>query len=66
MNTALTQLIRDAFEDQATDVFLVESEPPRIRREGDVITLHPGPVTREAMEEFWHSCGIDPATHGVR
>ena len=63
MNSALTQLIRDAFEDQATDVFLVESEPPRIRREGDVITLHPGPITREAMEEFWHSCGIDPATH---
>ena len=63
MISALTQLIRDAFTDAATDVFLVEGEAPRIRREGDVVVLHPGPVTRQAMEEFWQSCGIDPATH---
>jgi len=63
MNSALIQLIRDAFEGSATDVFIIEGEPPRIRREGEVITLHPGPVTRDAMEQFWHSCGIDPATH---
>jgi twitching motility protein PilT len=59
MNSALTQLIRDAFADSATDVFLSEGEPPRIRREGDVVILHPGPITRQAMEEFWESCGID-------
>ena len=63
MNPALTQLIRDAFEGEATDVFLVESEPPRIRRNGEVVMLHPGPVTRDAMEEFWSDCGADPATH---
>lgn len=63
MIDALTQLIRDAFADAATDVFLVEGEPPRIRREGDVVLLHPGPVSREAMIQFWESCGIDPATH---
>jgi len=63
MNPALTQLIRDAFADSATDLFLVEDEPPRIRREGDVVILHPGPITREAMEDFWQSCAIDPAEH---
>jgi pilus retraction protein PilT len=63
MNSALTQLIRDAFADAATDVFIVEDEPPRIRREGEVIVLHPGPVSQAAMREFWESCGIDPATH---
>lgn len=63
MHSALTQLIRDAFADAATDVFIVEDEPPRIRHEGEVIVLHPGPVSRAAMEEFWQSCGIDPATH---
>jgi len=63
MHSALIQLIRDAFDDQATDVFLVEGEPPRIRREGDVVQLHPGPVSREAMEGVWQSCAIDPATH---
>jgi twitching motility protein PilT len=63
MINALTQLIRDAFADAATDVFLVEDEPPRVRREGDVVLLHPGPISREAMKQFWESCGIDPATH---
>ena len=64
MIDALTQLIRDAFTNAATDVFIVEGEAPRIRREGEVVVLHPGPVTRQAMLEFWQSCGIDPATHG--
>ena len=63
MNSALNQLIRDAFADSATDVFLLEEEPPRIRHDGDVVVLHPGPIPRVAMEEFWKSCGIDPANH---
>jgi pilus retraction protein PilT len=63
MTSALNQLIRDAFADAATDVFLVEEEQPRIRREGDVVVLHPGPIPRVAMEEFWKSCGVDPAAH---
>lgn len=63
MDSPLYQIIRDAFTDAATDVFLVEDEPPRIRREGEVIELHPGPIPRVALEEFWKSCGIDPAAH---
>ncbi len=63
MNSALTQLIRDAFDGEATDVLLVEGEAPRIRREGEVVVLHPGPITQAAMEEFWQSCAIDPALH---
>jgi twitching motility protein PilT len=61
-NAVLIQLIRDAFASSATDVFLIEGEPPRIRHEGDVVVLHPGPVSRHAMEEFWESCGIDHNT----
>lgn len=61
MNSALNQLIRDAFADSATDVFIVEDEPPRIRREGDIVILHPGPIPRLAMEEFWKTCGVEPA-----
>lgn len=63
MNSALTQLIRDAFAGEASDVFLVEGEAPRIRHQGEVVVLHPGPVTRGALAEFWQSCDIDPATH---
>lgn len=63
MIAALTQLIRDAFVGAATDVFIVEGEAPRIRHEGEVVLLHPGPITHEAMQEFWQTCGIDPAVH---
>jgi twitching motility protein PilT len=62
MHSALTQLIRDAFHGEATDVFIVESEPPRVRREGEVVVLHPGPVPREAVAALWQDCGVDPAT----
>ena len=62
MHSALNQLIRDAFADAATDVFLIEDEPPRIRREGEVVILHPGSIPRGALEEFWKSCGIDPTS----
>jgi pilus retraction protein PilT len=61
-NNPLTHLIRDAFAGSATDVFIVEGEPPRIRRDGDVIILHPGPIPRPALEDFWQSCGVDPST----
>jgi pilus retraction protein PilT len=61
MENALPQLIRDAFEDGATDVFLMEGEPPRIRREGEVVMLHPGPVPHQALLDFWGECGADPA-----
>lgn len=61
MTSALNQLIREAFSDAATDVFLMEDEPPRIRRDGEVVMLHPGPIPRSAMEEFWRTCNVDPA-----
>ncbi|MES2475596.1 MAG: ATPase, T2SS/T4P/T4SS family [Verrucomicrobiota bacterium] len=63
MTSALHQLIRDAFADNASDVFLIEDEPPRIRREDQVLQLHPGPVPRSAMEEFWRSCCVEPDIH---
>ncbi len=61
-NDVLNQLIRDAFASSATDVFIIEGEPPRIRHDGDLVVLHPGPISRHAMEEFWLSCGIDHKT----
>lgn len=60
MFSPLANLILDAFEGEATDVFLMEGEPPRIRRDGDLSVMHPGPVTRAAMEELWHDCGVNP------
>lgn len=63
MSITLHQLIRDAFQNQTTDVFIVEGEPARIRIESDVVQLHPVPIPRSALEEFWVSCGVDPKEH---
>lgn len=62
MNSALNQLIREAFSDSATDVFLIEDEPPRVRKDGDVKEVHPGPLPQAVMADFWRSCGVDPDT----
>ncbi|MFK7851198.1 MAG: type IV pilus twitching motility protein PilT [Akkermansiaceae bacterium] len=59
MDDALIHLLQDAFRYESTDVFLVEGEPPRIRREGSVVELHPGPVPREAISDLWKRCGVD-------
>ncbi len=59
MDNALHQLIRDAFRYESTDVFLVEGQPPRIRREGNVVMLHSDLVPRSGLEELWQSCGVD-------
>lgn len=61
MENNLQKLIRDALSDVATDVFLVEGQEPRIRREGKVVPLDPNPLERSEIEELWKSCGIDPA-----
>jgi len=63
MNRLLTSIIQEAFTDAATDVFIMAGESPRIRLAGEVVIRHPEPVTQAAMEAFWDSCGIDPATH---
>ncbi len=59
MEEALVNLIQNAFRYESTDIFLVEGESPRIRREGSVVELHPVPVPRGAMEDFWKACGVD-------
>ncbi len=63
MHSALIQLIRDALSDTTTDVFLIEGEPPRIRRDGEVVVLHPGPISKDSMVGFWKEAGGAPAGH---
>ncbi|MGD7652754.1 MAG: type IV pilus twitching motility protein PilT [Verrucomicrobiales bacterium] len=64
MDDALAQLIRDAFADNASDVFLLEDDPPRIRKSGQLVTLHPAPIPKAAMERFWTDCcHTQPAEH---
>jgi twitching motility protein PilT len=60
MNPALVNLIRDAFNGGATDVFIVADEAPRVRIDGELAVLHPGPVPAAGIADFWHGCGVDP------
>ncbi len=60
MDNALHQLIYDAFKDEATDFFLMEDQPPRIRKQGDIVTLHPGDVPKQSLQSLWQSCGVNP------
>lgn len=60
MQTAIFQIIRDAFAHQGSDLFLVEGEQPRIRQNGDLFLLETDAVSRLSMEELWRHCGIDP------
>jgi len=59
MEDALINLIDDALRYESTDLFLIEDEPPRIRREGSVVQLHPVPVPKVAMEKLWARCSVD-------
>ena len=63
MHSGLTQIIQNAFADSATDVFLVAGEPPRVRKEGEVVLHRAEPVGAEEMAEFWAACGVSPETH---
>jgi pilus retraction protein PilT len=60
MPSPLINHILDAFSSEATDVFMMEDEAPRFRRDGDLMILHPGPIPRCAMEELWSACGVNP------
>ena len=61
VDDALIHLLKDALENGANDIFLMEGEPPRARVQGDVTTVHDVPVPAAAMADFWRTCGIDPA-----
>jgi pilus retraction protein PilT len=63
VDDALIHLLKDALENGANDIFLMEGEPPRARITGVVVILHESLVPAEAMNAFWRTCGIDPAAH---
>ena len=60
LDDALINLLYKALENGANDIFLMEDEPPRARIEGEVSTLHPGPIPASAIANFWKTCGVNP------
>jgi twitching motility protein PilT len=61
MNEEILELLTTAFTGGASDVFLVEGEGPRVRKDGEVIEAFGSVVTHAALAELWRHCGIDPA-----
>ena len=60
MNAELLELLTTAFTGGASDVFLIEGEPPRVRKDGEVIQAFGGAMERGVIAEVWSHCGIDP------
>ncbi|WP_052572947.1 ATPase, T2SS/T4P/T4SS family [Haloferula sp. BvORR071] len=60
MNPAIRDLLENAFTGGASDVFMIEGERPRVRKDGEVIIAHGGPVSKEDVAAIWRECGCDP------
>jgi pilus retraction protein PilT len=62
MDESLHDLLRTVFKAGATDVFLTEGQPPRIRTDGRVVVAHGPALSREILAGLWQECGLDPDT----
>lgn len=57
---AILRHIQSALHHGASDLFLEEDGPPRIKANGLVMELQVPPVTREEIAAFWRECGAAP------
>ncbi len=60
MNDSLRELLATAFSGGASDVFLIEDENPRVRKDGELVTAHGEKPGREELESLWRQAGFDP------
>lgn len=63
VDDALINLLHNALQNGANDIFFMADEPPRARIEGEVCSLHPGPIPAAVIATFWKTCGVDPEHH---
>jgi pilus retraction protein PilT len=61
MSTFVDELIKHACDYVASDLFLCEETPGRIKVAGQLHPCGDQLVTRADMIEFWERCGIDPS-----
>lgn len=60
MSELIDDLARRAFEAGATDLFLCEDQPPRMRINGEVAESGDPPVELSTLDSFWKRCGLEP------
>lgn len=62
MPELIDDLARRAFEAGATDLFLCEDQPPRLRVDGELGDTGDTPLDFATLDAFWKRCGLDPET----
>ncbi len=62
MALTLDEILQAADTHQATDVFLMEGEVPRMKIHEQLMLLGEAPLAQDAAASVWRSCGADPAT----
>jgi len=60
MIDVIDKLADEAFQAEATDLFLHEDQVPRIRVSGEIKALEHEIIPLKTLENFWHSCHADP------
>ena len=59
-------LIKAAFENKASDIFLSEGSIARMKVNGQLMIAGDDPIENEDMVAFWKRCGADPEYDGDR
>ena len=59
-------LIKAAFENKASDIFISEGSVARMKVNGQLMIAGDGPVEKDDIVSFWKRCGADPEYDGDR
>ncbi|MDB4711317.1 PilT/PilU family type 4a pilus ATPase [Verrucomicrobiales bacterium] len=59
-------LIKAAFENKASDIFLSEGSVARMKVNGQLMIAGDDPIEKEDIDSFWKRCGADPEYDGDR
>ena len=60
MSELIDNLAQRAFDSGATDLFLCEDRPPRMRIDGEVSVSGDPAIGFATLDTFWKRCGTNP------
>ncbi|MED5470573.1 MAG: PilT/PilU family type 4a pilus ATPase [Verrucomicrobiota bacterium] len=66
MSSMIEALIKAAFENKASDIFISEGSVARMKVNGQLMIAGDGPVEKDDIVSFWKRCGADPEYDGDR
>ncbi len=66
MSSIIEGLIKAAFENKASDIFLSEGSVARMKVNGQLMIAGEDPIEKDDIVSFWKRCGADPEYDGDR